>query len=134
MYNTYVILNFYPQQKESLCKIMAETVKAGFLFKKKYNKTYENAMRLKKVVQDNIQFLITSILNNESVDSVSIIAEYKMLSNVLLDSNFLWLLAKNSLTNRIIAGCEKKDLSKSVVYRIRECITAFELLNSDFCM
>lgn len=128
MNEPYVVLNFYKEQRESLFKLMAEIEKAGFLSHKEHNATYENAMRLKVAVQDNMQFLITSIIIKDYKDGLSYISEFNMLKSILLNEDFLWLLAKNSLTNRIIKGCETKMLSEGVVYRIRECIIAFLLL------
>lgn len=127
-----VELNFYPEQGKSLDRLIAGAIKAGFLFEKEYNETYENAERLKTVVEENIQFLMTSLITKDGTDVLPIIAEYNLLCGVLIDDDFLWLLAKNSLTNRIIAGCEKQKLSESVVYRIRECIIAFYVLKSEF--
>ena len=132
MNEPYTVLRFYPEQKKSLCKLMAEAVRSGFLFEKEYNETFENASRLKTVVEKNMQFLINTLLIKDYSEPLSVVAEFNLLYVVLLDDDFLWLLAKNSLTNRIINGCEKQKLSESVICRIRECVTAFVLLTADY--
>ena len=79
-----------------------------------------------------MQFLINTLLIKDDSEPLSVVAEFNLLYVVLLDDDFLWLLAKNSLTNRIINGCEKQKLSESVICRIRECVTAFVLLTADY--
>lgn len=128
MNESYVVLEFYPEQKKSLCKLMSKAVNSGIFSDKKYNYTCEQVAQLKSIIEENMEFFIHSLVKRDGCDNLSVISEVNMFCSVLQDDNFLWLLVKNSLTNRIVDGCEKQQLSEGVIYRIRECATAYMLL------
>lgn len=114
----------YPEQIKSINKLLKSMDK---VYCDIDDTTMSNVERLKKVIWNKPELFLFFVVNNDEEDDFTLISERWFISSVLWEEKFLSLLAKESLTNRIIMAYVQKEMSEGVKYRIRECIVAFDM-------
>lgn len=81
---------------------------------------------------ENAEFIADSLVDDEEPDNFSKIAQMNMAYDTITDKKFIVLLSGQSLTNRIVTACEKKQMYPEIAYRLRQCIWIYQLLIGDF--
>jgi len=117
----------YPEQVKSLKRLLLSMDKVYYQVERT---TESNVERLKKVVWNEPDLFLYLIADNEETDDFTLISEMWLISSILCEEKFLRLLAKCSLTNRIIMSYRTQEMSESLRYRIRECIVAFDVYST----
>lgn len=123
-------LAIYPEQERSIKKIQLKAILSIGDYRTWGDLTHSNAERLQYVIDENMDFILNCLVSKQYTDAVTFFAEYEYLHNALTNYYCVWLLAKNTLTNRIIKACNEKQMSDAIVYRIRECITAYSIISA----
>ena len=114
----------YPEQVKSLRKLLHSMDKVNCNVEMA---TESNVKRLKNVIWENPNLMVYLLTDGDEQDAFTFMAERWFVSSVLCEERFLRLLAKESLTNRIVQAYLNYEMSEGLKYRIRECIVAYEL-------
>lgn len=80
---------------------------------------------------ENAEFIAGSLVDDEEPDNFSKIAQMNMAYDTITNREFIVLLSGQSLTNRIVKACEKKQMYPEIAYRLRQCIWIYQLLKGD---
>jgi len=121
-----IIITRYPEQTKSVAKLIKSMKKIP----KERKLTDYNIERLKALINEDMDYMVYIFTDYNEEDELNKLAEETFLSVTFNEEDFLRLLAKNSLTNRIVKAYHSKEISDSLKYRVRECAVAFKLYNS----
>lgn len=91
---------------------------------------FKQLYHLKRVISENSQFLIDSLLRNVK-EPLDFVLRHNMYEELFKDIYFLRLLVSESVTNRLIKACECKKVPNWLVEKTEMCAVAMQLYNKN---
>lgn len=79
--------------------------------------------------EDNKKFIVENIVN-DGHDNFTKIAEAWFADYAFSEPLFIFLLSGQSLTNRIVKACKEKKVYVELVYRLRQCIWIYSIIQA----
>lgn len=77
--------------------------------------------------EENVEFISTSLVDND-LDNFTKMSQSLMAYVTITEKEFIALLSGQSLTNRIVSACDKKMIPPELVYRLKQCIWIYHMV------